>query len=270
MSLFRLLCALSVLSILSGCFTRSSLAEPKDDFRLNEEVCVFGPNCLNLDKFFPIRSEDSSPYEFYINDIGQLTTTTGGGDFGLLVFERPLEDFVLTAQFKVPEGSFELANSGIFFGFIDPRIPLEDLTPGETWPSDWRSQLLNRTRAFLAAWTGVEVQLLAGARANEFEPSTQNGRFYGEENQIMHSEYRLDPGERYSVRVEKRGSRERVWMRWLGEENQNPDASETLVSELNRSNSESPRFGYLGIQSYYNNDGDFRALLFESLTLRLP
>ncbi len=108
--------------------------------------------------FFEIPSEHPQPYRFFITEAGSISYTPGHGDFGLLVGRAPVSDFSLTLDILVPEGDYHFANSGIYINFADPRI---DHPPHASWPKDASTVLQNRSRAFIADWTGYEIQLHA-------------------------------------------------------------------------------------------------------------
>jgi hypothetical protein len=225
-----------------------------------EPLFVRGSSALPA-QFTDLPNRSPNPYRWEIKD-GRLTYSGGEGDFGLLWLRRPLKNFQLRLRLRVPAGDFVYANSGLFLGFEDPR---------EAPPAPWRAPFEMRSPGFAAEASGYELQLHAGREHDTLIPGRRNGTFYDDpahradgaaiRGRQHPSDYRFRAGETYEVVLRAERPRFRVWMK--------PAAAEgfTLVNEFTN---EDPVRGwgpYLGLQSYYNDGGQHRAMEYEEILL---
>ena len=210
--------------------------------------------------FCEVKSKRVDPPEFYVNEEG-LLTYAGDGDFGLLYTKDIFKDFILDLKIKVPTGPFVYANSGIFFRFKDPT-KLDD----DSIPDHIKEMAMTRSAGFIAEWSGYEVQLLAGAIHGD-PANKRNGAFYDmpvgkSEGQQELNEYKFNASETYDVRLKVVGQKFEVYMKWGNQQDY------TLVSSLLNTNKErSYASGHVGIQSYYSNGTEVKALQFERISI---
>jgi len=235
---------------------------------VGEKKLLFAGSSQDLSKnFIEISNQSTDPYKFFVNAAGNLTYSGGAGDFGLLMYKNPVYNFDLHLKLKVPGGDFFWANSGVFLRFENPLQDIADLVPAAHWPENWVATLEERTRGFLAEWTGVEVQLHSGREHFERPVNTRNGAFYGvpigaKLNQQRHGEYRFNAGQEYEVLIRARGASFEVFMKW-----QYQDAFVKVSSLTFTNGARAHRPGFIAIQSYYNDGKQYRSLEFKEIIL---
>lgn len=224
--------------------------------KANEQILFQRGLTKYLDQSFNqvTANQDNPPY-FLINEQGHLTYT-GDGDFGVLYTKETYKNFLLELRLLVPAPPFQYVNSGIYFRHKDP------LDSSLKLPGEISELALNRTAGFIADWSSYEVQLLAGEIKGD-PIIKQNGAFYNipiGKQEI--SEYRLNPGETYDIRLKVLEQSFEVYMKWADQTDYN------LVSRLNNADPQkSFESGHIGIQSYYSNDREVKAFLFERISI---
>ena len=210
--------------------------------------------------FFQVTAPTDNPPRIILEGDGLLRSYGDQGDFGLLVYNNEVTDFILKIRVKTPDGYFKYANSGIYLKFQDPR----DLNAVNI-PADVLDRAINRTPGFIADWSGYEVQILSGVIEGEPEIKT-NGAFYnipegtlpGTQKRV---EFKLNPSDTYDVIVRVKGNQFDAYMKWEGSE-------EYLhVSSFENDQSDRGTNGFIGFQSYYTNGDSIKTIRYESISL---
>lgn len=76
----------------------------------------------SLSRFFSVASPGEAPPLCFVNG-SHLVTYSGQGNYGLAVFEEPVQDFEIWVDVEVPQGTDRfLSNSGVFVRIEDPRL----------------------------------------------------------------------------------------------------------------------------------------------------
>ncbi len=215
--------------------------------------------------FFEVRNCHPESYRFFLDERKRLSYSTGQGDYGLLVYKKPLVNYVLRLKIHVPEGRFYYANSGLFFGFKDVWNNQETQDKG-SWPPNWAEIFDKRSPAFAAEWIGYEVQLHAGDEEDTLPENQRNLSVYkiplgGLEGQQQNSRFSFRPGESYDLLFTKKKSE------FVVKAKQEKEDQLKTVTKMKLPEQFVEEARLFGIQSYYNNGRECRAFSFSQVHL---
>ncbi len=201
---------------------------------------------------------------FYLED-GNLISY-GAGDFGLLFFPTPFDEFTLKLQFKIFEAGSH--NSGVF---ICSRHPLYEVPQFvlDRANSDGTAELLANNRAWVSVHSGFEVQIDDNAPLRKNRTGAVYNIPAGDPGEPSWQNYQPGPALRpnnwfeYEINVAKAGINKTditVFLTDIGTgarvqttTYQNTDPLRGLLA--GPSNKES---GYIGLQAYPNSRVGFR------------
>lgn len=187
--------------------------------------------------------------------------TTADTEFGLAFYsEATFGDFILQLEFSLEDPRID--NSGVFVRFRDPRLPPSRETLAEDKFLD-----IQRNRAWIAAYSGFEIQIDDQARGNEKYAAPdgldkhRTGAIYGvptgQHGEPKMQEYRrpeeltANEWNLYEIEV----LRHTYVVRLNGETTTrfvNKDRHRAIHPDVD------PTYGYIGVQSYANSRVAFR------------
>lgn len=222
----------------------------------------------DLDDFFQITSSLEGSPHFYLQ-AGKELCYRGRGNFGLLLYRKPVLDFELFLRFKVPMAA-KRANSGIFFRVPDISQPLS------AYPADvsakikadlsrWSEGHLSEAPGTPAIHAAYEVQLEYGYE--DYPDWRRNGCLYDISEGVKCGEqqlkpFRLELGNTYDALVKAEGAAFSVRMR-----DATTDVYQQTVSYINLDTYRGSAQGYIAVQAYDTDGKD--DLPFEFLEIAL-